>query len=202
MSDASIGLRERKKRATHEALAHAAMRLAAEDGLEHLTVEAIARAADVSPRTFFNYFATKEDAVVATSRLNAEAVVRELRARPPGEALPVAMRAAIRSLLREREEVTKEWAQRVRLVRTSPSLLAAQLAAYTAVERSLAETIAERTGTDVDADTYPTMAAAMTMACWRVIGARWCREDNVCSLDELVTTSVDQLFLGAGTPAR
>src|ERR1700684_3472572 len=59
------GLRERKKLATRQALGAAAMRLAVERGLENVFVEDIAAAADVSPRTFNNYFASKYEAICA-----------------------------------------------------------------------------------------------------------------------------------------
>jgi AcrR family transcriptional regulator len=61
---AELGLRERKRLATRRAIQLAAVRLVAENGLDRLTVDEIGRVADISPRTFFNYFPTKEAAIV------------------------------------------------------------------------------------------------------------------------------------------
>jgi AcrR family transcriptional regulator len=59
-----MGLRDRKRRATRRAILIAAIRVVAERGLEGTTVDGISRLADVSPRTFFNYFPSKEDAIL------------------------------------------------------------------------------------------------------------------------------------------
>jgi AcrR family transcriptional regulator len=64
MSDAEPGLRERKRRATRLAIQQAALRIAIEEGLAAVTVDEISRRADVSPRTFFNYFPNKEGAIL------------------------------------------------------------------------------------------------------------------------------------------
>src|ERR1700712_3503164 len=64
MQTSEMGLRERKRADTRERLETAAVELALRDGIEHATVEAICDAADVSNRTFFNYFDSKEDAIV------------------------------------------------------------------------------------------------------------------------------------------
>ncbi|MGN6743280.1 MAG: TetR/AcrR family transcriptional regulator [Amnibacterium sp.] len=63
MSDDGLGLREQKRRATRRALQIALLEGALDRGLENVTIEEVCRAAQVSPRTFFNYFASKEEAV-------------------------------------------------------------------------------------------------------------------------------------------
>ena len=92
---ASQGLRERKKRATRQALSAAAMRLAVERGLENVLVEDIAAAADVSPRTFNNYFASKYEAICALALDRAMQIGEVLRERPAGEDLWTAVRGAV-----------------------------------------------------------------------------------------------------------
>jgi AcrR family transcriptional regulator len=67
VDDAAVGLRERKRLATHRSIQLAALRLTAEHGLDSLTIDEISDAADISPRTFFNYFPSKEDALVGTA---------------------------------------------------------------------------------------------------------------------------------------
>ena len=64
MPDAEPGLRERKRRATRLAIQQAALRIAIEDGLAAVTVDEVSRRADISPRTFFNYFPSKEQAIL------------------------------------------------------------------------------------------------------------------------------------------
>jgi AcrR family transcriptional regulator len=73
----SIGLRERKRRATSRTIHFTVLQLAAQRGLEQVTVDEISRAADISPRTFFNYFPSKEAAMVGENPLQVEPHVIE-----------------------------------------------------------------------------------------------------------------------------
>ncbi len=75
--------RERKKQATRQALHEAAFVLVEEHGLAVVTVEAIADRADVATRTFFNYFSSKEEAVLDRDPGRPEALRRALLERPP-----------------------------------------------------------------------------------------------------------------------
>ena len=85
------GLRERKKAETRTALSQAVLRLALERGLDEVTADDIAAAANVSVRTFHNYFGTKEEALVAAWTSEFEVHVEALRARPADEPILVSL---------------------------------------------------------------------------------------------------------------
>ncbi|GAA0794324.1 TetR/AcrR family transcriptional regulator [Spirilliplanes yamanashiensis] len=143
--DEGPGLRERKKAATRQALHEAALRLAAEHGFERVTVEAIADAADVSRRTFSNYFSSKEEAFFHGDSARLRRMLELLRERPAGEDPWTALGAAAEQLTAEvRGEPDPGWLALRRRVRAHPVLLAHQVAAYTVVERELAAEIARR----------------------------------------------------------
>jgi AcrR family transcriptional regulator len=91
----SEGLRERKKRETRLALSHATIRLALERGWDNVSVEDVAAAANVSERTFRNYFTSKAEAVVATHVERGQRIAEVLRERPADEPLWDALVAAV-----------------------------------------------------------------------------------------------------------
>src|SRR3712207_5762280 len=109
----TTGLRERKKLATRTALHEAALRLVAERGLDGVSVDDIAERADVSPRTFFNYFPSKDDAVLGLDTTAAERQAEAVRARPAGEPPLDALRAVARDQAVEMAEDPELWPLRL-----------------------------------------------------------------------------------------
>ncbi len=163
---ADEGLRERKKRATRRALRLAALRLVAERGLEHVTTDEIAAVADVSPRTFFNYFASKEDALVGNDPEVARRVADALAARPAGEPPVAALRAVFVAQAGDVVLDQDIWTLRAQVVRTTPQLVPAMIAASAELERAIAAGVAARTGADPQ-DLYPALVAAVAAAAAR-----------------------------------
>jgi AcrR family transcriptional regulator len=164
------GRRERKKLATRTAVREAALRLAVRHGVENVTVEQIAAEADVAERTFFNHFATKEEAIVAAAAAGAEALVAEFRARPPAEPVLRAIREAVLVVMDRTDAAGRDHLAALRLIRDTPSLVPRQMAVLSAQEESLAAAIAERT---TRGGMYPLLCAAAALAALRVVLGRW-----------------------------
>jgi AcrR family transcriptional regulator len=138
------GLRDRKKVATRRALTSAALRLAVERGIDEVTVEEIAAAADVSTRTFFNYFPTKEAAFVDDDVERGRHFVAEVVAAPEDAPLWELLRTTALSTLATSELPTREQALKEQLIRTSPAVLAEVLATFTRLEQELVVELTRR----------------------------------------------------------
>lgn len=158
--DQTTGLRERKKTETRAALSQAALRLAVDQGAETVTADAIARSANVSLRTFHNYFASKEEAFLAPFRLLIEHAAAELRARPADEPILTAIEETWRHIATGGHAIPEDTLSHIAELWTSPAMAAYQHQLVREAVRMLAEPIAERTGTDAARDIYPTLVAA------------------------------------------
>ncbi|MFI8202410.1 TetR family transcriptional regulator [Streptomyces sp. NPDC085937] len=173
------GLRERKKQRTRDALVRAALELIATRGYDGTTVDDIAAAVDVSQRTFFRYFASKEEVALFVPRLAESRIADAVRARPRDEApLEVLRRAVLDSWDAINEAVGRlvpvELHMRVyRVIESTPALLAAHLRRAAELEEELAGIIAEREGLDVDADPRPRILVAAFGGVIRVAERRW-----------------------------
>ena len=194
------GLRERKKAETRQALMTAAVRLAEELGPERVTVEAIAGEAGVSPRTFFNYFQSKEDAIVGVSPAETIELLEDLAARPADEAPFDSLRAMALAAAARLEAKADDMMARHRLTQAHPSLAMRRAARFTEVERLLAEVIAERTGLDVDRDPYPMLAASAALGAIRVAMSAWQERNRPGPLVDLLDETFTLLARGLPSP--
>ena len=141
---AEPGLRERKKAATRQSLHDAAVRLATEHGLDRITVEAIADEAGVSRRTFSNYFGSKEEALMYGDFRRIHGLIAAVRSRPAAESPWTALTAAAASFNSELGELDPQMVAQGRLLRTHPTLIAAQVQTFAGVERELAAEVSAR----------------------------------------------------------
>jgi AcrR family transcriptional regulator len=116
--------RERRRREKRQAIRRAAVRIALDGGPEAATVEAISAAADISPRTFFNYFASKEEALVMEPVWQPEEVVELLQARPDDEPVFQSLKAVSKELGVRKRPVWEEMQPFIELHNRHPELSA------------------------------------------------------------------------------
>ena len=136
-----VDRRQQRRLATLEALKSAALELALEFGPENVTVDDIVERADVSRRTFFNYFASKHDAILGISHLAIAAAAQSLRERPADEA-PLAALGWVLSTRGEDADVIKRWwADRNELIHRYPNLLERHLTAFFQLEDDIVDGI-------------------------------------------------------------
>lgn len=151
-----MGLRERKKRETRRRLHREAVRLVLENGLDAVTVDDIAAAADVSSRTFFNYYASKDDALVGEGPLAATDEGRAVFTAggptgDPVEDLKAYLLTFVRDDPEEHRSAFEDMLLRKRLVQKEPSLMPRAMARFAETEQQIAADIAARLGEEGDA---------------------------------------------------
>jgi AcrR family transcriptional regulator len=193
---AEIGLRERKKAATRQALHEAAVRLALAHGLEHTTVEAIADEAGVSRRTFSNYFTGKEEALLYSELQRVQALVEMVQARPADEPAWTALNRAAEDFYQQMGELDAEHLSQWRLVRAQPTLVAAQVQTFAALELQLAAEVAARLAGPPD-HLRARLTAAAFLAALRVSLHVWLDQPTGGrSLWDLVQRALDEAGRG------
>jgi AcrR family transcriptional regulator len=167
--EATIGLRERKKQRTREAVVKAAFELFEERGFDGTTIAHIAETAEIAPRTFFAYFPSKDDVVFHDFEERYAEAASWLRDREPGINAIDALRAGIAGTIGKLDRAQlREKRLRKRLVRENESLAAHSDHLMGRFGELLAEAVAEDLG-DAPGDLRPRLVAAATAATIRVI---------------------------------
>ncbi|MCD2467070.1 TetR/AcrR family transcriptional regulator [Streptomyces sp. NPDC057020] len=175
------GLRERKKQRTREALIKVALELFTAHGYERTTVDEIVDTVEVSQRTFFRYFSSKEEVAFAVQQMVEERFVEALRRRPADEGPFDALRNAVLSGWDTIGDAITEvvplelYLRTFQMIESTPALLAVHLRRSMEMEETLAGIIAERESLDVDADPRPRIAVAAFSGVMRVTGQMWGR---------------------------
>ncbi len=195
-TSAPTSLRERNKARTRAELEEAAVGLFVRHGFERVTVDEIAAASGVSRRTFFRYFDSKEDVLLADqprrlSELRAAFVVR-----PAGEPLLEVVRNALLTVADAYDRERKVMLPKVRIITSSPSVLARSLERQVAWERTLAELVAERLTVDPETSLAARVVGTTATAAMRAAVGLWLDSDEDVTLHALAAQALDLLAGG------
>ena len=162
--DHSTGLRERKKAETRAAISKAVMALASERGLDAVTADDIAAAANVSVRTFHNYSGSKEEALATAWRSEFQLHVDELRNRPADEPILVSLEHVFAGIAAAVLDKPDEAATHVDLLWTNVALAKHRSVLIDEAVRMVTDVVAARTGSDADTDVYPHLLTAVAIS--------------------------------------
>lgn len=185
MADTS-GLRERKKAATKAALSAATFRLAiAKEGIANVTADEIAAEAGVSTRTFHNYFASKEAALLYDFHETTRAFLSNLRERAATQPIWDAMRDAAIEMRLERFDL-EMMRCREQLIHNSPSLIKEQSGQFMELFSEAIGIVAEATGTAAD-DLYPRLVLGTALVCIKTTTEHWITDPGDRTLPEAIT---------------
>jgi AcrR family transcriptional regulator len=185
-----LGLRERKKQQTRDTIARVALELFAERGYDETTLAEIAEAADVSPRTIFAYFDSKEEILFCEAPAELEEVKHALAQRPEGSTTIDALRGLLSSMPPPDELAML----RKRITRASPALNLKMRARVAELEPVLAESFAKDLGSDPD-DVRAVLIAASATAAFKTVhdrletetvGETISHEDAMAIVDEVL----------------
>jgi AcrR family transcriptional regulator len=195
--DSKIGLRERKKERTRAELTDAAFRLFAERGFDETTIEDIVEQVEVSPRTFFRYFDSKEDVVIGFFDDMGLELRAMLAARPADEPPFVALGAALGSLIDLYEEQADRVIAAKRLARETPAIRARLLDKHARWENWVTAELCERAGTEDEQRSR--LIAAVGLAAYGTAVNSWCTTEGKKDLHALVDGALREVGKGFDT---
>lgn len=186
--DSTLSRRERKKKQTREALEAAALRLFRSKGYDRTTIKDITEAVDISPRTFFRYFDSKEAVLFGDWRKNLDLLRELILARPREEPVFIAMYQAALELAEADKEnesrlmLVKKLAEKSRRIGDYERNII-----YPGFERVVTEALALRMGVDPASDPRPRVIAAVSVAAWTTARRIWMESGGKRSISEILS---------------
>lgn len=190
-----LGLRARKKLETRQRIETAAFELFGSNGFDGTTVEAIAAAAGIAPRTFFYYFPTKDDVVLADYAGRLDRIVEQLGQRPQIEEPWAALRASFLVVAADYDAERERLVRRFQIMSTTPSVYARSLQLQAGWEDALAVALAQRMGCGAE-DLDPRLLASSALSAMRSSQRHWLATGQSASLPTLVDHCFGQLEAG------
>jgi AcrR family transcriptional regulator len=183
-------LRERRKRRTAEEIVASAMQLFEERGFDRTTIDQIAQAAEISRRTFFRYFADKEELFFAEDEKLLDIIHDTLDSAPADDPVLDLVRRATRALAASSVAHPERRLARERLIASSPALLARRMAKNLRWEQAIAQRLVRQGLSEPEALLIPKLA----MACFQTAYEQWVRNPH-----QDLPTLVDQAFAALAT---
>ncbi|WP_437990221.1 acyl-CoA-like ligand-binding transcription factor [Sorangium sp. So ce145] len=180
------GLRERKKERTRAQIIETAIELFLKNGYEQTTLDDVLGVVEVSRRTFFRYFESKEDLVIAWMDQFIEAAREAVRARPRSEPPVVALRNAVKTIVKFHEGDLPRFALIQQFVARTPAIRARQRERLGHCGEEICEPLAERMGLDARDDLAPRVLASCAMAVVQSAMDAWIARGATEDLPELV----------------
>jgi AcrR family transcriptional regulator len=190
MTTDQTGLRERKKARTRADLTEAALRQFTERGFDETTIEDIVDACDVSPRTFFRYFDSKEDVVIGFYDDLGEELQDLVAGRPADESPFEATRNALEAFARIYQERRTRVCAVSQLAYATPPIRARLLDKHARWENGLTRVLAERLDVDPDADPRPRLVAAVCLAAFSTAVKAWVADGGGGDLSVLASSNL------------
>jgi AcrR family transcriptional regulator len=191
-----LSRRERKKQATRESIHDAAIDLVEARGLAGVTVEDITEQADVAPRTFFNYYSCKEDAVIGREPDYVDQLMAALRQRPDDEPVVESLQRVLTEAFVARSIQPAALLRRIRVVKSEPQLLSRMAGQFEQLEQNLACEVARRTGLDPTVDLDPSLLVAVFLAANRAALMHWCDQGGAEPAGQVIHGAFERLTAG------
>jgi AcrR family transcriptional regulator len=205
-SEPNPSLAERKRQLVRDELAEAALKLLAWHGFEATTIDQVVAAAGVSRRTFFRYFASKEDVIVQFLADTGAQLCAALAARPAEEPPAVALRRAIAVFVEACLEHPEKSVRLANLLLGTPALLGRYLERQAQWRHDLAAELARRLDVDPTQDLRPTLAAGAALLAFDAALTHWAASNAHLDLSELTDQAfaiiADPVLVDQGNLAR